>query len=135
MPEPTPDLRTLAAEALDLKMDGYLGDIHTIGDLADAVLAAVLPAHRAVVLQGAADFLDPGPRDPKPEGEMTSADWVRAARRGAASNLRMWASPAFAHMWPPTTPASTVEPDNGPAVSLPHIQATPDGHDGAQGDV
>ena len=101
-----PDLRTLAAEAI--RDEAMLGaaqlPTHEADRYADAVLAAVLPAHWAMVLEEAAAALitaDLGPsRDP---GWMFADDPVALVRRLATTG-------------PPTDSASTLPGQSSPAV-------------------
>jgi len=101
-----PDLRAMAAQAASREATTFGQRLHELRFLiADAVLAAVLPAHRAQVLDEAADALAAGgecdcaERDKnraKPEGERVHAavcsfwpdeDAADAVRRLAATGL------------------------------------------------
>lgn len=109
-----PDLRTLAAEAIrQLRAPhGPLGDgslrSGSAGEIADAVLAAVLPEHRRMVLREAAEAIE-AEESPRPPGAHRAV-WVNAKISHTAL-LRRLAATA-----PPAGLSATVAAENAPAV-------------------
>jgi hypothetical protein len=97
-PRADSDLRTLAAEAIREGQKRFLAP----ESLADAVLAAVLPEHRRMVLAEAAGAIE----DDMPE-TVASRDVLRTA----AELVRRLAAAA-----PPATLSATVPVENAPAV-------------------
>jgi hypothetical protein len=141
------DLRTLAAEALAANLDRWLAARRADWPaLADAVLAAVLPAHRAQVLDEAARMIQAHADKHFP------ADGNDAQRRGhrhlriavqvvSPKPTREQIAEALVEMGilkraatgPETTPGPRHKPDGGPAVPEAG-QTGPDAHSGSQGD-
>jgi len=120
-PRADPDLRALAAEAIlsrasNLRESPYddpaMTLVGTESDLADVVLAAVLPAHRQQVLAEAVEVIEA-------LTEKVNTDRERPGLRHAASILRRLAAAA-----PQAGPASTETAE--PARAVP--QEAPEAH-------
>jgi hypothetical protein len=112
-PEPRADLRTLAVEAIRKGSKHFL----TPESLADAVLAAVLPEHRRMVLGEAGKALERARQARiRADGHPIGSGWDEAE----------WVLDRLAAAAPPASLSAPVPAENAPAVPEPPVRPARD---------